>query len=77
LFSLGARHLICCGVSTAYTVEATVRHATDIGYTVTVAADACSTATQEQHNNALKAMAPLAAIQDVDEIIKGFAAARP
>ena len=77
LFSLGARHLICCGVSTAYTVEATVRHATDIGYTVTVAADACSTATQEQHKNALKAMAPLAAIQDVDEIIRGFAAARP
>ena len=54
-----------------------MRHATDIGYTVTVAADACSTATQEQHNNALKAMAPLAAIQDVDDIIQGFAAARP
>jgi nicotinamidase-related amidase len=72
LFSLGARHLICCGVSTAYTVEGTVRHATDIGYRVTVAADACSTATHEQHANALVAMAPIAAIQDVDELVAGF-----
>ena len=70
LFSLGARHLVCCGVSTAYTVEATVRHATDIGYTVTVAARACSTATQEQHKNALKAMAP-PGDPNVDEIIEG------
>lgn len=72
LFSLGARHLICCGVSTAYTVEGTVRHATDIGYRVTVAADACSTATQQQHDNALAAMAPIAGIKTVDELIAGF-----
>lgn len=75
LFSLAARRLICCGVSTAYTVEGTVRHATDYGYEVTVAADACSTATQEQHNNALAAMAPIAEIRSVDELAKSFAAA--
>ncbi len=69
LFSLGVRRLICCGVSTAYTVEGTVRHATDIGYEVTVAADACSTATQQQHENALAVMAPLADIRTVDEIL--------
>lgn len=69
LFSLAARHLICCGVSTAYTVEATVRHGTDIGYDVTVASDACSTATQDQHHAALAAMAPLADIKTVDEIL--------
>ena len=72
LFSLGARHLICCGVSTAYTVEATVRHGTDIGYKVTVASDACSTATAEQHTAALAAMAPLAEIKTVAEIVAGF-----
>ncbi|MEK9595334.1 MAG: cysteine hydrolase [Rhodospirillaceae bacterium] len=72
LFSLGARHLICCGVSTAYTVEATVRHGTDIGYEVTVASDACSTATAEQHTAALAAMAPLAEIKTVAEIVAGF-----
>jgi nicotinamidase-related amidase len=73
LFSLNARQLICCGVSTAYTVEGTVRHATDYGYEVTVAADACSTATQEQHNNALSAMQPIANIRTVDELAKSFA----
>lgn len=74
LFSLGARHLICCGVSTAYTVESTVRHATDIGYRVTLAADACSTATQQQHQNAIDAMRPIAAIRTVEQIIPGFTA---
>lgn len=74
LFAMGARRLICCGVSTAYTVEGTVRHATDIGYEVAVAADACSTATQAQHDNALAAMRPLAEIVTVDEILQRFSA---
>ena len=69
LFSLGATRLICCGVSTAYTVESTVRHATDIGYPCAVAADACSTATQEQHENALRAMSLLADVKTVDDLI--------
>ena len=72
LFWLGARNLICCGVSTAYTVEGTVRHATDIGYEVTVAADACSTATQAQHHAALDGMRVLADIRTVDEILNAF-----
>ena len=74
LFSLNARRLICCGVSTAYTVEGTVRHATDYGYEVTVAADACSTATQAQHDNALLAMRPIAAIHTVDDLVASFGA---
>jgi len=69
LFHLEARRLICCGVSTAYTVESTVRHAADIGYPVTVAADACSTGSEEQHEAALRAMAALAEIRTVDEIL--------
>ena len=69
LFQLRIRNLICAGVSTAYAVEGTVRHATDIGYEVTVAADACSTATQSQHENALAAMKPLATIKKVDEVL--------
>ena len=69
LFQLGVRNLVCAGVSTAYAVEGTVRHATDIGYKVTVAADACSTATHAQHENALAAMKPLANIKTVDEIL--------
>ncbi|MEQ8586826.1 MAG: isochorismatase family cysteine hydrolase [Thalassobaculaceae bacterium] len=72
LFKLGARHLICCGVSTAYTVEGTVRHATDIGYEVTVASDACSTGTEAQHEAALAAMNALAEVKTVDEVVAAF-----
>jgi len=72
LFSLRTRKLICCGVSTAYAVEGTVRHATDIGYEVTVAADACSTATQAQHDAALSAMGLIAEVKSVSEIIDTF-----
>ena len=73
LFQLGIRNLVCAGVSTAYAVEGTVRHATDIGYEVTVAADACSTATHAQHENALAAMEPLANIKTVDEVLADLA----
>lgn len=76
LFSLGARRLICCGVSTAYAVEGTVRHATDYGYSVMVAADACSTATQEQHEASLAAMRRIATVATADEIVAELAAAR-
>jgi biuret amidohydrolase len=56
-------------VSTAYTVESTVRQAVDIGFEVTVAGDACSTGTERQHLAALEAMRPLAAIKTVDEVL--------
>lgn len=74
LFSLGVRDIVCCGVSTAYAVEATVRHGSDIGYQVTVAADACSTATEAQHTAALSAMRVLADIRTVAEIASELAA---
>lgn len=70
LLWLGARHLICCGVSTAYAVEGTVRQATDFGFEVTVAADACSTATQEQHEASLQAMRLIARIETVGNILR-------
>ncbi len=69
LFSLQVRRLICAGVSTAYAVEGTVRQATDIGYHVWVAADACSTATAVQHEAALRAMSAIADIKTVDDIL--------
>jgi biuret amidohydrolase len=67
------RRLICAGVSTAYAVEATVRHASDLGYELVVAADACSTATRERHESALRAMALLATISDANAIVRSFA----
>jgi len=69
LTALQARHLFFAGVSTAYAVEGSVRQATDIGYPCTVVADACATATEEQHQNALSAMRLLAEITTVDEVL--------
>ena len=66
------RRLICAGVSTAYAVESTVRHASDLGYKVVVAADACSSATRERHESALNTMALIATISEVDAIMQSF-----
>lgn len=69
LAGLGAGHLLFAGVSTAYAVEGSVRQATDIGYPCTVVADACATATDEQHRNALSALSRIAEIETVDEVL--------
>lgn len=61
--------LIVAGVSTAYVVESTVRHAADIGYDVVVAEDACSTGTLAAHQASLNAMKLLAGIKKTDEIL--------
>jgi nicotinamidase-related amidase len=72
LFPLRPHRLVICGVSTAYAVDHAVRHAADIGYEVTVAADACSTATVRQHESTLETLALLARIATVDEIVAEF-----
>ena len=69
----GAERLIIAGISTTYVVESTVRHASDMGYSVIVAADACSSAGPEMHEASLKAMALLAEIGTVDAVVRRFA----
>ena len=71
------RRLVIAGVSTTYVVESTVRRASDMGYEVVVAADACSSASRDMHAASLKAMALLADIWTVDEIVAEFARSRP
>ncbi|MGO8918114.1 MAG: cysteine hydrolase family protein [Stellaceae bacterium] len=66
--------LIIAGVSTTYVVESTVRHASDMGYEVVVAADACSSASPDMHEASLEAMALIAEIKMVDQVLAGFAA---
>lgn len=61
--------LAVCGVSTAYVVESTVRHASDVGYDTQVVSDACSTATRQMHQNALDAMKLVADVTTVDELL--------
>jgi biuret amidohydrolase len=64
--------LVVAGISTTYVVESTVRHASDMGYHVIVAADACSSGSAEMHDASLRAMALLAEISTVDAILSGF-----
>lgn len=66
---MGATRLFCCGVSTAYAVESTVRHATDVGFDTWVVGDACSTGTAAQHEGALAAMQLLATVATVDDVL--------
>ena len=67
---LKPRRLAIAGVSTAYVVECTARHASDVGYETIIVSDACSTATKEMHNNALAAMELIATIKTTDELIE-------
>lgn len=67
------RHLIVAGVATHSTVEMTVRHAVDLGYTATVAADACSCADRRAHDASLDAMRLIARIATVEQIFGAHA----
>ena len=67
--------LVVAGISTTYVVESTVRHASDLGYRVVVAADACSSASPAMHQASLDAMALIAEISTVDAVLAEFAAA--
>lgn len=65
LGKLGVRHLIIAGVATHSTVEMTARHAADLGYEVTVAADACAAASAAVHDASLDSMRLIAEIGTV------------
>jgi nicotinamidase-related amidase len=69
LHRLGARTLAIAGVATHSTVEHTARHASDIGFDVTVVADACSSAAPETHAAALASIALIGEISTVDAMI--------
>ena len=49
LRSIGATHLVICGLLTNTCVESTVRHAVDLGYHVTVLADAVASWGPQDH----------------------------
>jgi nicotinamidase-related amidase len=75
LTALGTRRLVVAGVATHSSVEHTARHAADIGYAVTVAADACAAADPELHAASLCTLAPhVDRVASVDEILAGLGA---
>jgi ureidoacrylate peracid hydrolase len=53
LRNLGVRSLIVAGLMTDQCVESAVRDACDLGYLVTLAADACTTTSLERHEHSL------------------------
>ena len=55
LKNMGIRYLIISGVVTDQCVDMAVRDASDRGYLVSLAEDACAAYTQARHDNALKA----------------------
>ncbi|WP_136656763.1 isochorismatase family cysteine hydrolase [Nitratireductor sp. XY-223] len=57
LRNLGVRQLVISGLITDQCVESAVRDACDPGYLVTLVTDACTTYSQERHDNSLGAIA--------------------
>jgi biuret amidohydrolase len=72
---LGASRLVVAGVATHSSVEHTARHATDLGYEVLVASDACASADEELHAAALRVVRPhvreVAVVDEVLEYVRG------
>jgi nicotinamidase-related amidase len=77
LHRYGARNLVIAGLATHSTVEHTARHASDMGFAVTVAEDACSAALPGTHAAALASIALIGEIASVDAIVAGWRADRP
>lgn len=55
----GIRNVILMGVATNLVVEATARHATDLGFSVTVLEDCCASYQEEMHSFAIERVFPL------------------
>jgi nicotinamidase-related amidase len=67
---LDVDRLIVAGVATHSSVEHTARHATDLGYEVVVAADACASADADLHAAALRVLEPhVTRVTTVDEVL--------
>jgi nicotinamidase-related amidase len=61
-------HLLIAGVATHSVVEMTVRHASDLGYAVTILSDACACADQKLHETSLENMRLVADVRTVDDV---------
>lgn len=74
LRAIGADHLVIAGVATTSVVLTTVGQAADLGFRVTVAADACAAARADLHDAALQIMALVAEVAPVEAVLAGLAA---
>ena len=73
LHSLDINTLILMGLWTNYVVEATVRHASDIGHRVIVVREGCASNAEENHNFAMDQIFPtLATVCSLDEVLQAL-----
>jgi nicotinamidase-related amidase len=70
LINFDVNTLVVCGLWTNYVVEATTRHAADIGYHVVVVEDCCASNDEENHRFAMERILPtLATVATLDEVL--------
>lgn len=69
---LGVSRLLVAGIATHSVVESTVRHAVDMGFEVSVAADACSAADPAVHRASLHSMSVIAQILDAEALEQAY-----
>ncbi|WP_431025435.1 cysteine hydrolase family protein [Halomonas sp. H5] len=72
LRGLNIERVLIAGVATHSVVESTARHAVDCGFHVTVAADACASASSESHNHSLNSMRLIAEVSDVQSTLEAL-----
>jgi nicotinamidase-related amidase len=71
----GISTLVIFGVATIASVESTARQASDLGFRVILAEDACSATTLEAHQASIAALGFLAEISNTTELADAFAIA--
>ncbi len=69
LRNLNIRQLVISGLVTDQCVESAVRDACDLGYLVTLVTDACTTYSQERHDNSLSAIKGYCRQMTTDELL--------
>jgi ureidoacrylate peracid hydrolase len=74
LRNLGVRSLIVSGIMTDQCVESAVRDACDLGYLVTLAADACTTESAKRHHQSLIGIRGYCRQRRTDDLLAEIAA---
>jgi len=73
LRNLDASTLILMGLWTNYVVEATARHASDLGYRVIVVRECCASNSDENHNFAMNQILPsVATVASLEEVLQAL-----
>jgi len=73
LHTLDVNTLILMGLWTNYVVEATARHASDVGYRVIVVREGCASNSDENHNFAMNQILPsVATVASLEEVLQAL-----